>query len=113
MACFTRNDPEYIMFAWENCQAGDRLVMERTLGRFPNEKDLSVDFKPGIRFYFKYEQLLEHPSAVCDGVSPVKVKDEILLSDWVYRIVIPMKLKDELERHIPNSLKKQDYLHRK
>lgn len=32
------NDPadyfEYIMFAWGNCQAGDRLVMERKLGRF-------------------------------------------------------------------------------
>ena len=31
------NDPadyfEYIMFAWGNCQAGDRLVMERKLGR--------------------------------------------------------------------------------
>ena len=38
------NDPEdyfqYIMFAWGNCQAGDRLVMERKLGRFPNEEDL-------------------------------------------------------------------------
>ena len=38
------NDPEdyfqYIMFAWGNCQAGDRLVMERKLGRFPDEEDL-------------------------------------------------------------------------
>ena len=45
------NDPadyfEYIMFSWGNCQAGDRLVMERTLGRFPNEDDLSVHFNPG------------------------------------------------------------------
>ena len=35
------NDPpdffDYIMFAWGNCQAGDRLVMERMLGRFPDE----------------------------------------------------------------------------
>lgn len=35
------NDPadyfEYIMFAWGNCQAGDRLVMERKLGRFPDD----------------------------------------------------------------------------
>lgn len=40
------NDPadyfEYIMFAWGNCQAGDRLVMERALGRFPNDEDLSI-----------------------------------------------------------------------
>lgn len=31
------NDPvdffHYIMFSWENCQAGDRLVMERKLGK--------------------------------------------------------------------------------
>ena len=42
------NDPadyfEYIMFSWGNCQAGDRLVMERALERFPNEDDLSVHF---------------------------------------------------------------------
>ena len=35
------NDPadyfEYIMFTWGNCQAGDRLVMERTLGRSPTK----------------------------------------------------------------------------
>ena len=40
------NDPadyfEYIMFSWGNCQAGDRLVMERALGRFPDDEDLSV-----------------------------------------------------------------------
>ena len=43
-------DPEdyfqYIMFAWGNCQAGDRLVMERKLGRFPDEDDLSKGFTP-------------------------------------------------------------------
>lgn len=56
------NDPadyfEYIMFAWGNCQAGDRLVMERELGRFPNEEDLSTYFRPGIRFYFRYYELI-------------------------------------------------------
>ena len=102
------NDPadyfEYIMFAWGNCQAGDRLVMERKLGRFPNDDDLSVNFTPGVRFYFKYDQLLKHPNAVCDGVLPMKVKDEIILSDWVYKIVIPMKLKNDLGLYIPANL---------
>ncbi len=103
------NDPadyfEYIMFAWGNCQAGDRLVMERALGRFPDERDLSVHFEPGVRFYFRYEQLLSHPNAICDGVLPMKVKDEILLSDWVHKIVIPMKLKNTLAPYIPSDLK--------
>lgn len=103
------NDPadyfEYIMFAWGNCQAGDRLVMERALGRFPDEWDLSVHFEPGVRFYFRYEQLIAHPNAEFDGVLPVKVKDELCLSDWVHKIVIPMKWQDTLATCIPTNLK--------
>ena len=102
------NDPadyfEYIMLAWGNCQAGDRLVMERSLGRFPDDNDLSIDFNPGVRFYFRYEKLLSHPGAICDGVLPMKVKDEINLDDWVYKIVIPMKLKTSLEPYVPANL---------
>ena len=105
------NDPadyfEYVMLSWGNCQAGDRLVMERALERFPNEEDLSVYFNPGVRFYFKYEQLINHPNAVCDGMLPVKIKDEINLIDWVYKIVIPMKLRDTLELYIPSELKEK------
>ncbi len=102
------NDPadyfEYIMFAWGNCQAGDRLVMERSLGRFPDDYDLSIGFKPGVRFYFQYEKLLSHPNAICDGVLPMKVKDEIILDDWVYKIVIPTTLKARLEPYVPGNL---------
>lgn len=96
---------EYIMFAWGNCQAGDRLVMERQLERFPTDEDLSVNFSPGIRFYFEYDQLIKHPNALCDGVLPMKVKDEIILNDWCYKIVIPTELKERLEIYIPNDLK--------
>lgn len=39
------------------------------LGRFPDEKDLSVGFKPGVRFYFKYEELIRHPKATFDGAA--------------------------------------------
>ena len=68
-------------------------------------KYLNVHFNPGVRFYFKYEQLLKNPNAVCDGVFPMKVKDEIILKDWIYKIVIPMKLKEKLELYIPCELK--------
>ena len=102
------NDPadyfEYIMLAWGNCQAGDRLVMERSLGRFPDENDLSIGFNPGVRFYFQYEKLMSHPNAICDGVLPMKVKDEIVLEDWVYKIVIPTRLKAVLEPFVPTNL---------
>lgn len=103
------NDPadyfEYIMFAWGNCQAGDRLVMERELGRFPNEEDLSTYFRPGIRFYFRYDELIKHPDATFDGVLPVKIKDEIILKDWVDCIIIPTSLKSKTEDSIPSDLK--------
>ena len=102
------NDPadyfEYVMLTWGNCQAGDRLVMERALGRFPDDDDLSIKFEPGIRFYFKYDDLISHPNAICDGVLPMKVKYEIVLCDWVHKIVIPEKLRNALEAHIPENL---------
>ncbi len=74
------NDPEdyfnYVMFAWGNCQAGDRLVMERKLKRFPTDEDLSANFTPGVRFFFRYEEIIKHPNAIFDGVLPLKIKSE-------------------------------------
>lgn len=96
---------DYIMFTWGNCQGGDRLMTERKLGRFPDEQDLSTFFQPGVRFYFGYDELKNHPGRVFDGVLPMKVKDEIILSDWLFRIIIPSREKSRLERHIPDALK--------
>ena len=102
------NDPEdyfnYVMFAWGNCQAGDRLVMERKLGRFPNDDDLSLGFEPGIRFFFRYDDIVRHPNAIFDGVLPVKVKDGVVLKDWVHTIVVPEEYRGEVESHIPDGL---------
>lgn len=95
---------EYIMFAWGNCQAGDRLVMERKLKRFPNGKDLSEDFTPGVRFFFDYKKLCTHPNAVFEGVLPLKIKDEVILKDWIHAIVVPENERTALENHIPQNL---------
>ena len=107
------NDPEdyfdYIMFAWGNCQAGDRLVMERKLGRFPNEEDLSKDFSPGVRFFFRYEDLAQHPDATFDGVLPLKVRNRVVLQDWILAIIVPMDYKPVFEVHIPKELKSKVY----
>lgn len=94
----------YVMLSWGNCQAGDRLVMERKLGRFPDEADLSTGFTPGVRFYFRYNHLAQHPGVTYDGVLPMKIKDEIVLRDWVDCIVVPMALKRLLAPHIPEQL---------
>ena len=99
------NDPadyfEYIMLSWGNCQAGDRLVMERKLGCFPDETDLSVNFTPGVRFYFRYDELVRHPGCAFDGVLPMKIKDEIVLKDWLHAMVIPVGVKLD----VPDDLK--------
>ena len=91
---------EYIMLAWGNCQAGDRLVMERRLGRFPDEQDLSGGFMPGVRFYFRYEELVKHPGRVFDGVLPMKIRDEIRLKDWLCWLVIPAGVELEVPEYL-------------
>ncbi len=92
----------YVMLAWGNCQAGDRLVMERRLGRFPTEEELDEQLTPGVRFCFRYDRLAQHPDAVFDGVLPMKVKNGIRLEDWVDCIVIPQGLREDLR--IPSGL---------
>ena len=103
------NDPEdyfeYIMFAWGNCQAGDRLVMERKLGRFPDEKDLSEGFTPGVRFFFRYDDLIRHPGAVFEGVLPLKIRDEVVLKDWVSAIIVPEIHRQQVEPAVPKELR--------
>lgn len=102
------NDPadyfDYILFSWGNCQAGDRLVMERKLGRFPDERDLSVDFTPGVRFFFRYDKLLSHPGMVRDGVLPLRIRDELTLRDWVHAIIVPEQEQSAVQPFVPAEL---------
>lgn len=94
------NDPtdfsHYVMFSCGNCPAGDRLVMERKLGRSPSPDEMGAGFTPGVRFYFKYDDLDKHPQAVHDGFLPIKVKDEVKLDDYVYMIIIPSEYKKQI-----------------
>lgn len=98
---------EYVMLAWGNCQAGDRLVMERKLGRFPEDMDLKEGFTPGVRFYFRYDALAKHPGRVFDGVLPMKIKDEICLEQWLYAMVVPDKLLPLFQPWIPPQLRER------
>ena len=91
---------DYIMFAWGNCQAGDRLVMERMLDRLPSEDDVGKDFAPGARFYFRYDDIIRHPGNVFDGHHPAKVKDEIVLVDYMYACIVPEQHRNDFEKLI-------------
>ena len=96
---------DYIMFNWGNCQAGDNLVMERMLNKSPEKQDLSVNFRPGVRFYFKYNDLITHPLFVFDGYHTVKIQDELLISDYLFVCIIPENCKSEFENIVPDSIK--------
>ncbi|MCL2776337.1 MAG: hypothetical protein FWD71_23795 [Oscillospiraceae bacterium] len=100
---------DYIMFAWGNCVGGDRLVMERELGRFPDENDLSINFAPGVRFYLRHEDIVHHPGYVFDGYHPAKVKDELVLFDYLYACIVPEKYKQEFEKLIQPEIADKIY----
>ena len=95
---------DYIMFAWGNCIAGDSLVIERGFvknhDRLPNQAELNDANKKnlitGIRFYFQYEDIIKHPGYVFDGYHPAKVKDELVLTDYLYACIVPEQYKNEL-----------------
>jgi len=95
---------DYIMFTWGNCFAGDSLVMERMLNRGPNEHDLSAGFKPGVRFYFKHEDILSHKNYENDGHHPAKIKDKLSLFDYLHCCIIPKSYKTDFESIVPPNL---------
>jgi hypothetical protein len=107
------HDPEdffdYVMFTWGNCQAGDRLVMERKMKRLPTEEDMGCNLTPGVRFYFEYDRLNQHPDAIHDGFLPIKVKNQVILEDYVYAIIVPEVYRNKVKNIIPENLKSKTY----
>ena len=100
--------PDYfddVMFAWGNCQAGDRLVMERSLGRFPNDDDLGAGFAPGVRFFFTHDTIAAHPGFVFDGYHPARIHGGIALEENLLACTIPKHLESEMRAFIPENLK--------
>ncbi len=99
----------YVMFAWGNCQAGDRLVMERKLGRSPSEAELGPGFTPGVRFFFRYADLEKHPFAVHDGALPIKIEHSVPLAQYAFAIVIPELYRERLAPLVPKVLEDRVY----
>lgn len=99
------NDPadyfEYIMmFFWGDSLGGDYVV---------NSLNPCGNFIPGVRFYFRYENMLRHPGHTFDGYHPIKIKDEIILSDYLYACVIPEHYKNNLKSLILPDLADRIY----
>ena len=93
------NDPadffEYIMFCGGDQTTGDWVVLSEDM---PSEDELEKgNFNAGVRFYFRYEDLKRHPKHIHDGYHPIKVKDEIVLSDYLHSCIVPAQYKMDLE----------------
>lgn len=94
---------DYIMFGWGDHLVGDYVVLSDD---FPKEEDFeSGNFDAGVRFYFKYVDLIKHPGHVFDGFHAIKIKNEIILSDYLFACIVPEQFKDILEPCIPEEFK--------
>ena len=96
------NDPadyfEYIMFCGGDQMTGDYVVMSDNM---PSEYDLEKgNFNAGVRFYFRYEDIKKHPGHIHDGYHPIKVKDEIVLSDYLFACIVPRQYENEMNNLI-------------
>ena len=74
------------------------------LSRFPDEHDFSIGFKPGVRFFFKYNVIENHKDFTNDGIHPAKIKNELSLTDYLHCCVIPEIHKTEFLDVIPSTL---------
>lgn len=85
---------EYIMLCNGDDMTGDYVVLSEN---FPSEDDLAKgNYNPGIRFYFRSSDIIKHPGHVFDGYHPIKIKDEILLSEYLFACIVPEQFKIEL-----------------
>ena len=93
---------EYIMFGWGTHLVGDYVVLSE---RFPCEEDLRKgNFNAGVRFYIRYDDIIKHKGHTFDGYHPIKVKDEILLSDYLFACIVPEQYKEQLDGCILQEL---------
>lgn len=98
---------EYIMFGWGTHLVGDYVVLSEN---FPKEEDfLKGSFDAGVRFYIRYEDMIKHEGHTFDGYHPIKVKDEVILSEYLFVCIVPEQYKQQIESFIPQELAKRVY----
>lgn len=103
---------EYIMFGWGTHLVGDYVVLSE---KFPCEEDLlKGNFNAGVRFYIRYDDIIKHKGHTFDGYHPIKVKGEVVLSDYLFACIVPEQYKGQLDNCILQELlPKVHYLEQK
>ena len=98
---------EYVMFGWGTHLVGDYVVLSEN---FPNDDDfLHGNFDAGVRFYIKYQDIIKHKEHTFDGYHPIKVKNEVILSDYLYACIVPEQYKNQIENYVPQKLANRVY----
>ena len=94
---------EYVMFGWGTHLVGDYVVLSEN---FPCADDFEKgNFDAGVRFYIKYEEIIRHKGHTFDGYHPLKVKDEILLSEYLFACIVPEQYKEQIEKCVSKELR--------
>jgi hypothetical protein len=115
LAYYKRNSPwndppdyfEYVMFCNGDDMTGDYVVLSEN---FPNDNDLETGrFDAGVRFYIRSKDIMRHPGYVFDGYHPAKVKEEIILNDYLYACIAPDQYREELNSFISPDLTSKVY----
>lgn len=91
---------------------GDYVVLSEN---FPDKKELKKGkLDAGVHFYIKYEDIIKHKGHVFDGYHPIKVKDEVASSNYLFACIVPEQFKEQIENIVPQELvAKVHYLHQR
>lgn len=100
---------EYVMFGWGTHLVGDYVVLSEN---FPCADDFEKgNFDAGVRFYIRYEDIIKHKGHAFDGYHPLKVKDEIILSEYLFACIVPEQYREQIEKSVlPELRDKVHYL---
>lgn len=53
--------------------------------------------------------MIKHEGHTFDGYHPIKVKDEVILSEYLFACIVPEQYKQQIESFIPQELAKRVY----
>lgn len=81
---------DYVCFANGNCVAPDIVSMQRQRGFNLSVQTCDQQFYPGVRFFFRYQDLCHHPDVAHDGIQTIKIREQINLDAYMVAAVVPV-----------------------
>lgn len=85
---------EHIMFADGRCLAPEAVAHSRRVGHDLVPADLVAGYPPAVRFYLRWDALVDRPDARFDGVHVVKIRRELPVEDALVACVLHERDRD-------------------